>query len=175
MKKYVLFFVIGLVTLLTQTANAQYEKGDNLLNLGIGVNSYYSGGIPFSASFEHGITDEISVGAGLDYLNYSYRAGGYKYGFSALYIGGRGSYHFNKLFNLAVEELDLYGGASLGFRSFSWKDGYNNSTLGNTYGNGVYFGIHIGARYYFKPSIGAFAEVGAGGSSNAKLGVAFKF
>lgn len=169
------FCLLGLIFLFSVNVNAQYAKGDKLLNVGIGVNSYYSGGIPFSASFEYGITDEISVGAGLDYLNYSYKVSGSKYGFSAIYIGGRGSYHFNKLFNLDIEELDLYGGASLGFRSFSWKDNYNNSTLGNTYGNGVYVGIHIGARYYFAPSVGAFLEVGAGGSSNAKLGVAFRF
>jgi hypothetical protein len=173
--KKILFCVVGLICFFSFEAKAQYAQGDKLLNLGIGVNSYYSGGIPFSASFEYGITDEISVGAGFDYLNYNYNFSGTKYGFSAIYIGGRGSYHFNKLFNLAVEELDLYGGASLGFRSFTWKDNYNNSTLGNTYGNGVYVGIHIGARYYFAPSIGAFLEVGAGGSSNAKLGVAFRF
>lgn len=171
----ILICLVGLLCVLSFKSNAQYAKADKLLNLGIGVNSYYSGGIPFSASFEYGITDAISVGAGLDYLNYSYRISGSKYGFSALYIGARGSYHFNELLNLSVEELDLYGGASLGFRSFSWKDDYNNSGLGNSYGNGVFFGIHAGARYYFAPNIGAFLEVGAGGSSNAKLGVAFRF
>ncbi len=173
--KKILICVIGLICFFSYKANAQYAQGDKLLNLGIGVNSYYSGGIPLSASFEYGITDEISIGAGFDYLNYTYKYSGYKYGFNAVYIGFRGSYHFNKLLNLSVEELDLYGGASLGFRSFSWKDDFNNSTLGNSYGNGVFFGIHAGARYYFAPSIGAFLEVGAGGSSNAKLGVAFRF
>jgi hypothetical protein len=173
--KKITIYVVGLICLLSYQANAQYAKGDNLLNVGIGVNSYYSGGIPFGASYEYGVTDAISVGAGLDYLSHSYKGSGYNYGFSILYIGARGSYHFNELLNLSVEELDLYGGANLGFRSFKWKDDFNNSTLGNSYGNGVYVGIHIGARYYFAPSIGAFLEVGAGGSSNAKLGVAFRF
>ncbi|MBL7871962.1 MAG: hypothetical protein JNM78_10150 [Cyclobacteriaceae bacterium] len=171
----ILFCLVGVICLFSLRVNAQYAQGDKLLNLGIGVNSYYSGGIPFSASFEYGVTDEISVGAGLDYLNYNYKSSGYKYGFSILYFGARGSYHFNELLNLTIEELDLYGGASLGFRSFSWKDDFNNSGLGNSYGNGVFFGIHAGARYYFAPSIGGFLEVGAGGSSNAKLGVAFRF
>lgn len=170
-----LICLVGLICLFSYTAQAQYAKGDKLLNLGIGVNSYYNGGIPLSASFEVGVTDAISVGAGFDYLNYNYRIGGAKYGFSILYIGARGSYHFNELLNLSIEELDLYGGASVGFRSFNWKDNSPNSGLGGSYDNGVFLGIHVGARYYFKPSIGAFLEVGAGGSSNAKLGVAFRF
>ena len=177
MKKRVLFCLPVLLCFFS--ASAQFDKGDKLLNLGIGVNSYYNGGLPLSASFEVGVTDEISVGAGLDYLNYTYNYNfsgtNYKYGFTAIYIGARGSYHFSKLLNLNVKELDIYGGASLGFRNFAWKDNFNGSNLGGSYGSGVFFGIHVGARYYFVPKVGAFLEVGAGGSSNARVGVAFRF
>ncbi|MBX2894862.1 MAG: hypothetical protein KF763_05450 [Cyclobacteriaceae bacterium] len=174
MKKLVLILVVGLVSFASFEASAQFEKGDNLLNLGIGVNSYYSGGIPVGASFEHGITDDISVGLGIDYLSYRYNFGASRYGFNILYLGARGSYHFNRLFDLNVEELDIYGGAQLGYRSFTWKDNFTGSA-GNTYDSGVFFGIHAGVRYYFKPSLGGFLELGAGGSGNARLGVAFKF
>jgi len=173
MKKLVLMLVVGLVSLASYEAKAQFEKGDNLLNLGIGVNSYYNGGIPIGASFEHGVTDDISIGLGVDYLSYRYNFGTSRYGFNILYLGLRGSYHFNRLFNLNVEELDIYGGAQLGYRSFSWKDDF--SSAGDTYASGVFFGIHAGARYYFKPNIGGFLELGAGGSGNARLGLAFKF
>lgn len=173
MKKVVLMLVVGLVSLVYHEASAQFTKGDNLLNIGIGVNSYYNGGIPIGASFEHGITEDISVGAGIDYLSYRYNFGSSRYGFNILYLGARGSYHFNRLFNLNVEELDIYGGAQLGYRSFSWTDDFTGA--GDTYASGVFFGIHAGARYYFKPNIGAFLELGAGGSGNARLGVAFKF
>lgn len=174
MKKVFFICLVGLFGI-SGTAIAQYSKGDNLLNLGIGVNSYYSGGIPLSASFEVGVTDEISVGAGLDYLTYRNNFSGTRVGFSAAYFGLRGSYHFSKAINLNVPELDLYGGASLGYRSFKWRDDYNGIGLGNVYSSSVFLGIFVGARYYFDPKVGAFLEAGAGGSSNARVGVAFKF
>jgi hypothetical protein len=174
MKKFVLVLVVGLASFSSYQASAQFVKGDNLLNIGIGVNSYYSGGIPLGASYEYGITDDISVGGGIDYLSYRYNFGSIRYGFSALYLGARGSYHFNNLIKHNVEELDLYAGVILGYRSFSWKDDFDG-TINDTYGSGVFLGIHAGARYFFKPNLGAFLELGAGGSSNARLGVALKF
>lgn len=174
MKKQICFFVLSLLLLVFNSANAQFNKDDKLLNVGIGVNSYYNGGIPLSSSFEVGITDEISVGAGLDYLSHRYNTLGVKYGFSALYLGARGSYHFSKLLNLRDEALDVYGGASLGYRRFTWRDNNNFIGLGSSYGSGLFVGIHVGARYYFAPKVGGFFEVGAGGSGNARLGLAFR-
>lgn len=171
MKKLVLVLVVCLVSLGYHEASAQFTKGDNLLNIGIGVNSYYSGGIPLGISYEHGITEDISIGAGLDYLSHRYNSAAR---FSAIYLGFRGSYHFNNLIKHNVEELDLYAGATLGYRNFSWNDS-TIPGLGDTYGSGLFLGAHVGARYYFKPSIGGFVELGAGGSGNARLGVAFKF
>ncbi len=172
MKK--IFFVICFPCLLFlySNAQAQYKNGDKLLNLGFGVNSYYSGGIPLSASFEVGVTDDISVGGGLDYLSYNYPGYGR---FTAVYIGGRASYHFNRLLNLKNESIDIYAGASLGYRSFSWSESYVGPSLGNTYGSGVYLGIYAGGKYYFTKSVAGFLELGALGSTNARLGVAFKF
>lgn len=173
MKKEILLFVCG-VFLLSTSGFAQFSKNDKLLNLGIGVNSYYNGGIPLSSSFEVGITDEISIGAGLDYLSHRYNVLGTKYGFSALYLGARGSYHFSELLNINDQALDIYGGASLGYRRFTWRDNNNFVGLGNSYGSGLFLGIHVGARYYFAPKVGGFFEVGAGGSGNARLGLAFR-
>jgi hypothetical protein len=170
MKKLVLVLVVGLVSLGYHEASAQFTKGDNLLNIGIGVNSYYGGGIPLGISYEHGITEDISIGAVIDFL--SYRYGGSR--FSATYLGFRGSYHFNNLIKHNVEELDLYAGAALGYRSFDWS-GPVVPGSGDIYNSRLYLGTHVGARYYFKPSIGGFLELGVGGSGNARLGVAFKF
>ena len=161
-----LIVFVGLTTFAQQNG---YKKGDQLVNLGIGVNSYYSGGIPFGASYENGITDEISVGGSFDYLTHDYLT----FKFTAIYFGARGSYHFNDLLKINNSKVDLYGGATLGYRSFSWSaDGQN---LGDAYGSGVFLGAYAGGRYYFGSGIGAFAELGAIGSTNAKLGVAFKF
>ena len=121
---------------------------------------------------EHGVTDEISVGGSASFLSHTY-FGNDK--FTAIYIGGRGSYHVNKLLQLNNDKLDLYAGAALGYRSFKWSNDYFGGSLGGSYGSGIYFGGFIGGRYYFANNIGAFLELGAGGSSNANLGVAFKF
>lgn len=154
--------------------NGAYSKGDKLLNIGVGLNSYYSGGIPVGASFELGITEDISVGVNVDYLSHKYKGYGADWKFTALYIGARGSYHFNTLLNINNEKVDLYGGAALGYRSFKWNDG-DVEGLKNSYGSGVYFGVFAGGKYYFTNNIAGFAELGAIGSTNVRLGVAFKF
>ncbi len=175
MKRIILgVFLVAALSILSNSASAQYRKGDNLLNLGIGLNTYYEGGVPLSAIYEYGVTEDISVGGGIDFLSYHYRTGGVDYSYSAVYVAGRGSYHFNRLINLKDENWDIYGGLSLGYRSFSWSD-YNGASVGDVYGSGLYLGIHAGARYYFSKSVGGFLELGALGSTNARLGVAFKF
>ena len=153
--------------------NGGFAKGNKLLNIGIGVNSYYSGGIPFGASFEVGVSDNISFGGSVDYLSKKY----YSWKFTALYIGVRGSYHVNELLNINNEKVDLYGGATLGYRSFKWKDSFDDDGYGlsGTYGNGIYLGAYVGGKYYFNNKIGAFVELGAIGSTNARLGIGFKF
>ena len=87
--------VLTTTTLLAQK-NGAFSKNDKLLNIGIGINSYYSGGIPFGASYEQGITDNISVGANADYLSNDYLS----FKFTAIYIGVRASYHVNELLNI---------------------------------------------------------------------------
>ena len=173
MKKMYLFILIFILAYSVTGFAQAFEKGDKLLNIGVGVNSYYSGGFPLNASFEVGVTDDISVGATFDFLShrYSYLS---DYRFTALYFGARGSYHFNRLFNLDIDNLDIYGGAEAGYRSFSWGDKFSG-VLSNRYGSGPFFGGFAGVKYYFKPSIGAYAEAGAIGSTNARLGVTFKF
>lgn len=178
MKRFIIGICLVSGLVLTQSAFAQFKKGDKLLNIGIGLNSVYSAGTPITAAFEVGVTDEISVGGLIDYVGTSYAYPGGSTSFSALYIGGRGSYHFNKLLNLRSNDWDIYGGASLGYRSFSWSDSNfngNNYGLGGSYGSGVFLGIHVGARYYFSDKVGAFLEGGGGGSGNVRIGVTFKF
>ena len=170
------FCVAGLLSLVAITTNAQYKQGDNLLNLGIGLNSYYNGGTPVSGIFEAGVSKVISFGGGIDYLSYHYGFVGYNYSYSALYIGARGSYHFNELLNLNSKKVDIYGGLSLGYRSFSWSDNNVNSNgLNGNYASGIYLALHVGGRYYFSDRVAGFLELGALGSSNARIGVTFKF
>ncbi|WP_155977952.1 hypothetical protein [Pedobacter glucosidilyticus] len=160
--------IFTFLTITTFAQNGAYSKGDKLLNIGIGVNSYYDGGIPLGASFEKGITENISVGAQADFLSADYAS----IKFTALYIGLRASYHVNQLLNIENNKIDLYGGPTLGYRSFTWKD--EDLNLGDDYGSGLFLGVYIGGKYYIHKNIGLFSELGAIGSTNARIGVAFK-
>lgn len=175
MKKTILFtsILVMAISFVNAQKNGGFAKGDKLLNVGIGVNSYYSGGIPLGASFEVGITNDISIGGNVDYLSSKYDYGYGTYKFTALYFGARAAYHFNTLLKIDNDKTDLYGGLTLGYRSFSWSDTYSGSA-GNAYGSGVYLGAFIGGKYYFGKNIGAFAELGAIGSTNARIGISFK-
>jgi hypothetical protein len=174
MKKFFSVLMIVMLAMVGTQAVAQYEKGDKLLNLGVGLNSYYGGGFPLGASFEVGITDEISVGAQIDYYSYGYDYGvGYNYRYTFIPVAVRGSYHVNKLLNLGNDKIDLYGGLALGYYISSYTSSYTGP-YSDGFGGKVLFGAHVGGRYYFKPNIGGFAELGYGVAS-LKLGVTFKF
>ncbi len=155
-------------TTLFAQQNGAFSKGDKLLNIGIGVNSFYDAGIPIGASFEKGITDNISVGVNADYLSSDYAS----LKFTAVYFGVRASYHVNDLLKIDNKKIDVYGGPTLGYRSFSWKD--TDLNLGDDYGSGLYLGVYAGGKYYLNDKIGLFAEAGAIGSTNARIGVAFR-
>jgi len=148
-----------------------YQKGSNMLNVGLGIGAF-GGGLGLIGSFEHGFTDAISGGAILGYSSSS-ESGIYSYGYRVLTIGARASYHFTELLNINNDKLDLYAGAGLAYRNYSYKD---NSFLAgyNPRSSRVTPIFHAGVRYFFKENIGVWAE---GGYSVAALqgGVVFKF
>lgn len=143
------------------------------LNAGVGLAAYYGGGLPLGASFEVDVTKNISVGGSFDYLRYRYDSYySYGYGYNVFYVGARGSYHLGEALRVRDKKFDPYVGASLGYRhtGYSGYDYYG----GYGYGNGLFIGLHVGSRYMFSPTVGAFAEVGYGVSA-LKLGVSAKF
>ena len=154
-------------------AQSQFANGDKLLNVGINLGGTYGGGgVGVGASYEQGIHDFISVGGQLDFVHWGYGGGIYSYGWSYNFIsiGARGSYHYGKHF-LTVDKLDLYAGPAIGYRiASSSYDGVGY----DAYGSGVFFGAFAGARYYFKPAMGVFGEVGYN-ASPLKVGITFKF
>lgn len=184
MKRNLLLTVL-LVIAVSSAAMAQsssFNKGDNLFNAGIGLGSPffgagYSSTIPVNptVSFEKGITDAISVGGIFSYASskYKYSVLGSDYSFkeSAIFIGARGSYHFNSLLELNPN-IDLYGGASLGYVivSVSNNQGYTGSAA-----SAAGFGLFGGIRYYFQPKIAVYGELGYESLSVLNVGVTFKF
>lgn len=176
MKKYLLTLLVATaMSFASGKVFAQYEKGDKLLNLGLNLGGTYGGGgIGTGASYEQGIHDFISVGAQVDFVSWNNGVFGYKWKYNFWTFAARGSYHFGKHF-LKMDNLDLYGGPAIGYRAASFKapDGYGGNYT-DDYGSGVFFGVFAGARYYFKPNLGVFGEVGYN-ASPLKVGVAFKF
>lgn len=103
-------------------SNGGFQEGDKLLNVGVGLSSYYYG-TPIGLSFESGVSKDISVGLQLDYNSgdyddydyYGYNYRYYSYGYSAYYVGARGSYHLGDALKIRSDKVDLYVGAGLGY------------------------------------------------------------
>lgn len=176
MKKIISSLLFSVLILSGASVSAQFDKGDKLLNAGINLGGTYGGGgVGVGGSFEAGVHDFISVGGQADFVSWNNSWGGYGWKYTFFTIAARGSYHFGKHF-LTMDNLDLYAGPSLGYRVSKYKDpsGWSGGTYVNSYGSGVFFGVFAGARYYFKPTLGVFAEVGHN-ASPLKAGVTFKF
>lgn len=125
---------------MTQAVFSQHTKDAQRLQAGFNFYGYGSG---IKASYDYGLTDTFSIGAGTVFFN----TGSYNSGF---FFFGRADYHFQEIITYP-KEFDFYIGAELGL-------------IGN--GN---FGIagHIGGRYDFSNKIYGFAELG----SNAAVGI----
>lgn len=149
-----------------------YAKGDKLLNVGVGLSSYYYGN-PIGISFESGIDKDISLGAQLDYNSSNYY--GYSGGYTAYYLGARGSFHFNRILNIRQKKIDLYAGVGLGYQRFRWNDRSYGYSYNYGYRSGLFFNYFIGGKYYFTDKIGAFVELGYTGLASSRVGVTFKF
>ncbi len=172
MKKLLTLTFVVTALLFSSKVNAQaYKEGDKLLNVGVGLSSYYFG-TPFGVSYESGINENISVGGQFDY-NSGKSSGLADWGYTAFYVGARGSYHLAPLLKLNDDKIDLYAGLGLGYQSFKWND--SSYGFGYSYGNGIFFNYFIGGKYYFTEKIGAFVELGYTGLSSSRLGLAVKF
>lgn len=182
LKLLALLLLSGICHVMAQSGSKAFSKGDNLINVGIGLGSPffgsgYSSSLPInpSVSFEHGVSDEISVGAQLSYASSKYNYSnylGYAYNFKAsgTYIGARGSYHLNEALDID-SKFDVYGGASLGYVIVSYSDNLGSSVSS---GSGFGYGAFAGGKYYFKPKLGVYAEIGYQSLSFLNVGIAFK-
>lgn len=168
-----------------------FNKGNNVLNLGIGLGStlysgsYYSTRIPpLSASMEYGLFDnlfdveKLNLGVG-GYLGFSssqykYTWFNYSYGWNYTYImvGARGTLHYP-----IIDKLDTYGGLMVGpkivvSKEFGdWNDEIENRTSAT--GSGVFSAFYLGARYYLNDKFSVMGELGYG-ISYLNLGIALK-
>ncbi|MCX8534572.1 DUF6646 family protein [Chryseobacterium luquanense] len=145
MKK--LIFMLMMFVGATVSAQAYTGKGDQKVNLGLNAWGYGTG---ISATYDYGLNQLISVGAGGNAYFDNYRDNNKD---NRVFIFGRVNFHLKEALQLP-EQLDIYPGVDLG-------------VLGRDFG----IGAHIGARYFFTDKFGVFAEVG----NNGSLGVSFNF
>jgi hypothetical protein len=156
------------------SSGSVFDEGTHLLNvgLGLGYSGYRASAFPIGASYEYGITPDISVGAQFDFASFSYSSS-YYYGgyysrdrYTATYFGARGSYHLNRILDLDSDTFDLYAGVGVGYRNYGgYRDRYSPVSI-----NGF-----VGGRLFFSDSVGGFVELGYTGLSYSKIGVSFKF
>jgi len=167
------------------TTNAQtFKNGDFNINAGLGLGytyGIYSGSTSWPAivvSGEKGFKEigdvgVISLGGIVAFKHISYSASSWSW--NDFYVGGRGALH---LTSIKMDKLDVYGGASLGLRFYTYPEGVVTLTYPyydiqkKTHAT-VFFGIFGGAKYSLTEKIGIFGELGYD-VSWIKLGVSFK-
>ncbi len=177
--------------------DAAYVQGQSTLSAGYGFGSIwkklfklsatYSEGAykvsstgPFSLTYEYGVSEKISAGIAISYsqvkgtntdanepdLNYVETLTN----FSAI---ARGNYHFG-----SSEKFDPYIGLGVGYYNFKYKykDGKEN-TNNSLFAIPGSFGYNgqLGAKYYFTPVFGAFAEIGYVAGGFGQIGLTAKF
>ena len=177
MKKFTIKLLLFACTFTPALLQAQaFDVDSKAINIGIGIGGNYGvwhGGssIPqINVSFEKGMWETggpgvVSLGGFVGHKSFKYSSADWKWSYTTL--GVRSAYHYNGIDN---ENLDLYGGVMLGYYIYS-ASGY---TAGS---GGVGLDGFLGARYFFSPRIGAFAELGGGmyNFSILKAGASIKF
>ena len=152
-------------------AQSEFHKGESLLNLSVGLGSPFWGGLSASASpgvsYEYGITDEISVGAG--FSRSAAKDKSYDIKYNGTLISLRGSYHFD-----LAEKFDPYVGVNLGYIKVSVKSDeqyFEDFSVGS----GVGYGAFAGIRYFPVANIGIHGELGYTSLSILTIGASFRF
>lgn len=195
-KSLKLLSTLILTASIPMAASAQFNEGENVLGLGVGVLGGYTvgwngSGVSQSPAlnfhFDHGMGElgpgTWGLGGYVGYKtisykeNYNYGSGNYSYNYhySYLVIGARGTWHYNEWHN---NKWDTYGGVMLAYRGVSYTDNsdYPSGYPGNSYsydGSGLGLSVFLGSRYYFSDKFGAYGELGYGLTA-LQLGVTMK-
>jgi len=171
-------------------------KGSTTVSVGIGLSSYlgvfgkggfgryggynyggynygfwYSGTLSVQAEF--GVHDYVGVGITTGIGGRNYRGAG-NGGVLYVPIGIVANFHFYQLIedksskDIHGDKLDIYAGLNVG-SGLAVNLVKNNNSV-----NGLLFvGPQVGVKYFFKPKIGVYAEIGYG-KSIMEAGVSFK-
>jgi hypothetical protein len=162
--------VIAAVTVVARPAAAQFSKSYTDIGPVIGLGSIGDAGIAFGGRFEKGIKDLPSLGNGtlgiqVGATYYSWSSFGYSV--SYIPIGVTANYHFKT----SNDKFDPFLGLGLGYEVVSCDIPGAGSC--GAYDSAIFFVGRVGARYFWKPKMALYADVGAGGAS-LNVGLMFK-
>ncbi|MBK8353304.1 MAG: hypothetical protein IPL21_17100 [Saprospirales bacterium] len=179
------------------SADKAFEgKGSKTVSLGLGMSSYlgtfgsggyssyfggrgYYGGLyggfwysgTLSVQAEFGVHDYVGVGIVTGVGGRNYRGGG---GVLYVPVGIFANFHFFQLIedktskDIHGDKLDLYAGLNVG-SGLAVSFPASSSNIGGM----LFVGPQVGVKYFFKPKIGVYAEVGYG-KSLMEAGISFK-
>ena len=166
--------------------NPANEKYGKTLNLGVGIGYYgYIGStVPVGTmNFEFDVANHFTLAPFVGIYSYqrSYYWGNpnkddfryYHYRETAVPVGIKGTYYFDKLFH-ANAKWDFYAAGSVGFvfRSVTWESGYYGDQYAYRSASPLYLDAHIGAEYHMTKKVGMFLDLSTGVST---FGFAFHF
>ena len=143
MKKSLILFVLFILSL-TATAQSYDGRGDQKFNIGYHFYGYENSGV--KATYDIGLSEMFSVGAGATYFINSDE--------NDYFIYARTNLHLASLLDLP-QQLDIYPGLEIGYLS--------RNDIGIT--------GYLGVKYFISKKIGLFAEFGTFGSA----GLSFDF
>lgn len=174
----------GKPSLLPHEIPLSVEKGEKILNIGVGLFGKHWSQLtfpPVPVSFEYILTDKLFTGKGAlgvgGYIGFSKAKQNNIWAYeqnnlSMIVIGGRCSVHY-----VFIEKLDSYAGILLGlqseivkFRESKYPEYYHDLKETDTVPT---VKIYVGCRYPFNDKIAGMAELGWG-ISVATIGVAIK-
>ena len=169
------------VTMATIVQAQPFQQGTTTANVGIGLGTAL-GGLgkarpAISVSVDHGFWEVggpgvISLGGYVGNTGYKYTALGYTAKWNYIVAGVRGAYHYNGFTD--IPNLDVYGGAMLGYNIVNYSSEGGGEDLSNSYGSGIGLSGFLGGRWFFGENLGAYAELGYGVSVLA-VGLTYKF
>jgi hypothetical protein len=167
--------------IMVNAQTSSFQKGDKVLNLGIGFGGYSPSGyhiVTPSASviYEVGVKDmdsgKGSIGIG-GYIGYaSYKENGNfvlnnYWSVTRILIGARSAFHYP-----LVEKLDTYGGITLGIMARTWKWNGSGNHLDHPQRKPFGGDIFVGGRYYFSDKFAVMGELALG--AFLTLGISLK-
>ena len=171
-----------LIGLLGGTVSAQKsnsgESFGNTLNLGLGLGYYgYVGQFmpAVSVNYEIQLANDFTLAPFITVFSYrnnrNWENRKYYYRQTAIPVGVKGTYYFDRLLGLD-SKWDLYGAGSLGFtfKSTTWDDGYGGDIVVRQGRSPLYLNAHLGAEYHLKQNLGLYLDLSTGLST---VGLAF--